>query len=364
MICRDFLSYWKKCVGIDSENNKCIYFNESRGTLIEREKQLEKIIYYLSLDSDCLKAALPFLCQYMFPLLDCTSDVIYTPSREDCIDIKTKTCSQLWKLAVGYGFGSVLPKCQNLNLASATISSEANNESSTSSTSSDLTCRKGFYKADVICLPRCDKFEDSTSKTSEFILKAEVVASIFAMTVSAVVLILSAFSYKTMFVYPSILIIFMTIDCGIVGLLGFMIALDRNKLMCSSKDLLESLKQSTPFCILSAKADNKAEAMNEFFKCEALGYVPGNCDEGKHERIIYPYINVIVYTSVNLVPLVTLIYVVKWAWIKKVYKYLYDKIFPKSKRRLQYGSSSSFFLSHVYCVQAPLKIEGHHDSYG
>lgn len=52
----------------------------------------------------------------MFPLLDCTSDVIYAPSREDCIDIKSKTCAQLWKLAEGYGFGSVLPKCQNLNL--------------------------------------------------------------------------------------------------------------------------------------------------------------------------------------------------------------------------------------------------------
>lgn len=86
-------------------------------------------------------------------------------------------------------------------IASATSFNQANNEmneSSTSSTSSNLTCRKGFYKTDVICLPRCDEFEDSTSKTSEFILKAEVAASIFAIIISTVVLILSAFSYKTM----------------------------------------------------------------------------------------------------------------------------------------------------------------------
>ena len=133
MTCKSYLNSWKKCVGIEDNNNKCIYYNESLGPLHQREQTLigintylgklcfdRKLILFLTLghNRECQRAALPFLCQYFFPLQDCTTNVIYTPSREDCIDIKTRTCAQLWKLAVIHGHGDSLPKCQDLNLGS------------------------------------------------------------------------------------------------------------------------------------------------------------------------------------------------------------------------------------------------------
>ena len=58
--------------------------------------------------------AIPFLCQYYFPLHDCTNGDIYTASREDCIDISTGICASLWNLAINYGYGNRLPNCQGL----------------------------------------------------------------------------------------------------------------------------------------------------------------------------------------------------------------------------------------------------------
>ena len=85
-----------------------------------------------------------------------------------------------------------------------------------------------------ICLPRCDKFSDSSREASDFTLKAQAVASVVAIIVSTAALALSVFSYKTMlvrikhliifklsfdrFVYPSIMIIFISIDSGLIGM--------------------------------------------------------------------------------------------------------------------------------------------------
>ena len=234
MTCKSYLNSWKKCVGIEDDNNECIYYNESLGPLHQREQTLiainaylgklcfyRKLILFLTLghNRECQRAALPFLCQYFFPLQDCTTNVIYTPSREDCIDIKTRTCAQLWNLAVIYGHGDSLPKCQDLNLGSysfaivvlflydhitATSTSSVNQsipfDGPTNLTLSNITCRDGFSEVNSICLPRCDKFSDSPREASDFTLKAQAVASVVAIIVSTVALVLSVFSYKTMLV--------------------------------------------------------------------------------------------------------------------------------------------------------------------
>ena len=64
---------------------------------------------------DCQQVAIPFLCQYYFPLYDCPNGDIYTASREDCIDISTGICASLWNLAINYGFEESLPNCQDLS---------------------------------------------------------------------------------------------------------------------------------------------------------------------------------------------------------------------------------------------------------
>ena len=60
------------------------------------------------------KAALPYLCQYYFPLKDCTTDNIYTASKEDCVRVSTTVCATPWNIAVNFGHGHRLPKCNTL----------------------------------------------------------------------------------------------------------------------------------------------------------------------------------------------------------------------------------------------------------
>ena len=64
---------------------------------------------------ECRKVVIPFLCQYYFPLYDCSNGDIYTASREDCIDISTGVCASLWSQDINYVFEDRLPNCQNLS---------------------------------------------------------------------------------------------------------------------------------------------------------------------------------------------------------------------------------------------------------
>ena len=63
---------------------------------------------------DCQKEGYPFLCQYYFPLKDCSSGLMYTASREECTYISTEICKQPWNIATDLGFENLLPKCDSL----------------------------------------------------------------------------------------------------------------------------------------------------------------------------------------------------------------------------------------------------------
>ena len=60
----------------------------------------------------CAQVALPFLCQYMFPLSDCSTGTSYSATRDDCIMISKGVCADVWDL--GLTFGYKLPNCDEL----------------------------------------------------------------------------------------------------------------------------------------------------------------------------------------------------------------------------------------------------------
>ena len=64
--------------------------------------------------TECRDVAIPFLCQYYFPLKNCITDNIYTASKEDCIRISTTVCAYPWNIAIKFGHGDQLPKCNSL----------------------------------------------------------------------------------------------------------------------------------------------------------------------------------------------------------------------------------------------------------
>ena len=69
--------------------------------------------------------------------------------------------------------------------------------------------------------------------------------------------------------------------------------------------------------IATAKSDKFIAALTNYFKCEALGYVPGKCNRSEFEQYYNPYMGAISYILMGLVPLGILNFVLKWRSIKK-----------------------------------------------
>ena len=69
---------------------------------------------------------------------------------------------------------------------------------------------------------------------------------------------------------------------------------------------------------VTATADKFTAALTDYFKCEALGHVPGKCSRSKFEQYHTPLMSAIAYTLMGLIPLSFLNYVLKWRSIKEV----------------------------------------------
>lgn len=163
---------------------------------------------------ECYEVALPFLCQYLFPLHDCNTAITYTATSEDCTAISTGACAQLWSLAVAFGYKDRLPKCEDLPPRSICmyeikifklflLSIALRNSTLTSSNPSQLrnesiTCREDFVETNSTCQPRCDKFEQTTHAGVLTMIYSELFASITGLLVVVLIMILSLKNYKTM----------------------------------------------------------------------------------------------------------------------------------------------------------------------
>ena len=71
-----------------------------------------------------------------------------------------------------------------------------------------------------------------------------------------------------------------------------------------------------------AVSERLTSALTDYFKCEALGHVPGRCDREPFERLTTPYLSVILYVLLGLIPLSILNFVFKWSSVKKAKKKL------------------------------------------
>ena len=70
--------------------------------------------------------------------------------------------------------------------------------------------------------------------------------------------------------------------------------------------------------IARAKSDKFFAALTDYFKCEALGHVPGNCNRYDIEQYDNPYISAISYILIGLIPLSVLNVVLKWSSVKEI----------------------------------------------
>ena len=63
----------------------------------------------------CKDAAVPFMCQYVFPLCDSTTGQLYLPTQQECLQISQQVCSIEWFLAKSL-LSDYLPDCEKLPL--------------------------------------------------------------------------------------------------------------------------------------------------------------------------------------------------------------------------------------------------------
>ncbi|XP_019850447.1 PREDICTED: uncharacterized protein LOC109581108 isoform X4 [Amphimedon queenslandica] len=242
-ICEAFLTQWSECAAMREGSSVHVGVTEEKQ--MEHENTLKKLndfIGQLNLES-CAQVALPFLCQYMFPLSDCSTGTSYSATRDDCIMISERVCADVWDLGLRVGYD--LPNCDELPKANAL---STNLSTSNESITNNITCRDDFVKTNVICEPRCDRFEQSSHTETQIMIGSEVTAASIALLLSIVTIILSIKDHKMMFKYPSILILFQVIDIIILASIIIITAAGRDYLYCSSVSLLETLDNPTLFC--------------------------------------------------------------------------------------------------------------------
>ena len=61
-------------------------------------------------------------------------------------------------------------------------------------------CREDFIEINMICQPRCDKFEQCSHVGTKLLITAEIFASVFGLLVCILIIGLSIKDYETMLV--------------------------------------------------------------------------------------------------------------------------------------------------------------------
>ena len=107
----------------------------------------------------CQDAALPFLCQYIFPPCDVSDDNVDFIGRTQCINIRDAICSFEWSVVMATPSASLLPNCENFN--------DDNNDSDNVSliVPQSLQCHYQFKEYCGLCLPLCGKFSQYRVQT-------------------------------------------------------------------------------------------------------------------------------------------------------------------------------------------------------
>ena len=64
--------------------------------------------------------------------------------------------------------------------------------------------------------------------------------------------------------------------------------------------------------------------VNSYLACESVGYTPGRCDRSRFAKYVHPYVYIIVYLLLGLIPISILNLIIDWQSVKefcsKVYK--------------------------------------------
>ena len=158
-------------------------------------------IYFLERNGSqqCRDAALPFMCQYTFPLCDNNSTQLYLPTQERCIEISEQVCSQEWNLTGQLGYQNLLPNCTTLRRqGKCNYNEKVMYYNGYHLAFQNITCHEDFISLNGTCQARC---EQNNIQHSTTIVASKVFR--FASAITTVIgggafLIASVVRYKEM----------------------------------------------------------------------------------------------------------------------------------------------------------------------
>ena len=129
-------------------------------TLIESsEDDITNFINIITVyaSEQCRDAALPFLCQYIFPPCDVSDGNVDFIGRTQCINIRDAVCSFEWSIVLNTPLASLLPNCEIFN--------DDDNDNTSLIVPQSLQCHYQFKEYCGLCLPLCGKFSQHRVQT-------------------------------------------------------------------------------------------------------------------------------------------------------------------------------------------------------
>ena len=115
-VCGDALQSQQDCLPDRLGSDDIFISLRSGGNQEDLEMQARFLLNGLSfigVSPECEKAALPFLCLYLFRLCD-SNGTLYQPSSMDCVTISTNVCKREWTEATNLLGQEALPQCESL----------------------------------------------------------------------------------------------------------------------------------------------------------------------------------------------------------------------------------------------------------
>ena len=107
----------------------------------------------------CQDAALPFLCQYIFPPCNVSSGNVNYISQAECTNVRDAVCFSEWNLIMNIPLASLLPNCKNFD------DSDDGSQDNSSVVPQSLQCHYQFKEYCGLCLPLCGKFSQYRVQT-------------------------------------------------------------------------------------------------------------------------------------------------------------------------------------------------------
>lgn len=257
-ICTPILQQLQQCL-LPESDSAVTMVSPQRGSQEMTSSSFQSFLQSLRLlgaSQDCIAAATPFACQYLFPLCSSTSEPIL-PSAEECMHLSDGVCDEVWQRALQIpGVSEQLPNC-NVLQSHSNVSSCEINLNSTSSAPSNIQCRDEFFIKNDTCIPRCDSWEQDPHSVAVALDIVELVGAVVSILGTIALVAVSCVRWRSMFTFPAVLMVYMTVSLSVLAVfivLGFSA---RDELYCGGSretSVLDTISTPTPFCTINGVA--------------------------------------------------------------------------------------------------------------